>query len=91
MCFIASCVMTLIYALIMGLAGRTLTLIALPNFTYFKCVKMALVAITPPSIIDAFIVLSIGKAIPGVIFALIAVVLIWMSVKAISKEPKEIE
>lgn len=90
MCLIASCITILTYSLIIGLAGRTLTIIALPDFTYLKCVKMALVAITPPSLIDAFVVIFVGKAIPGVVFALIAVVLIWMSVKSISKSTKEV-
>lgn len=77
--------MNIIYILAMGLAAKTLALTAMPSLGYLKCVKIALIAITPPTLIDLLVMAVAGTPMPGIIFATITGVLVWLAVRAMSK------
>lgn len=83
--FAASILMNLTYTLSMGLAAKTLAIGAMPSLSFLQCTKIAMVAITPPTLIDLFLMGLLGVPMPGIIFAIIAAVLIWLSIKAMAK------
>lgn len=83
--FAASLFMNAVYALAMGLAAKTLALGAMPSLGYWKCAKIAMLAITPPTLIDLLLMAFVGAPMPGLAFAAIAGALVWISVRAIAK------
>lgn len=87
--FAVSGAMNLTYCLAMGLAGKTLAIAVLPSLGYLKCVKIALVAITPPCIIDLGLMAFVGVPMPGLVFAAISGGLVWISIRAIATKASD--
>ena len=87
--FVVSGAMNLTYCLAMGLAGKTLAIAVLPSLGYLKCVKIALIAITPPCIIDLGLMAAVGIPMPGLVFAAISGGLVWISIRAIATKASE--
>ena len=84
--FAASLFMNAVYSLAMGLAAKTLALGAMPSLGYWKCVKIAMLAVTPPTLIDLLLMALVGVPMPGLVFAAIAGTLVWISIRAAAKK-----
>ena len=78
--------MNAVYSLAMGLAAKTLALGAMPSLGYWKCVKIAMLAVTPPTLIDLLLMALVGVPMPGLVFAAIAGTLVWISIRAAAKK-----
>ena len=84
--FAASLFMNAVYSLAMGLAAKTLALGAMPSLGYWKCAKIAMLAVTPPTLIDLLLMALVGVPMPGLVFAAIAGTLVWISIRAVAKK-----
>ena len=82
--FAASLFMNAVYSLAMGLAAKTLALGAMPSLGYWKCAKIAMLAVTPPTLIDLLLMALVGVPMPGL--AAIAGTLVWISIRAVAKK-----
>ena len=64
--------MNLMYVLMMTIACFILSRTILPSITFWQCIVLALVAITPSTLIDFVSAVFFGQAIIGFIYALIS-------------------
>lgn len=84
--FTMVCIMNLIYAGLLSVAAIILSASLMPSLGASRCMKIAIVSITPPIIINALLMITVSEVMPDYIYALISGGIIWYVISGLRKQ-----
>ncbi len=79
-------IMNLIYAGLLSIAAIILSASLMPSLGAARCMKIAMVSITPPIIINALLMLAVSEVMPDYLYALISGGIIWYVISGMRKQ-----
>ena len=79
-------IMNLMYVGLLSVAAIILSASLMPSLGAARCIKIAMISITPPIIINTLLMAAVSEVMPDYIYALISGGIIWFVISGMRKQ-----